>query len=199
MRVLMVNYEFPPFGGGTGLACANVLRELGERRDIRVDLVTSGPGWAVERSVLAHGVHVHRIPTPKRDLHYWRMPELAVWTARALGYADRLRRSERFDLCHCWATWPSGVVGYRMSRRLPYVVALRGSDVPGYSRRLRRLDPLVMRHVARRVWRRSSRVVAVSRDLRALALETEPGMRVDVIPNGVDVRRFTPGSPARAG
>jgi glycosyltransferase involved in cell wall biosynthesis len=33
----------------------------------------------------------------------------------------------------------------------------------------------------------------VSRSLRALAHETQPDARIDVIPNGVDVRRFTPG------
>lgn len=193
MRVLMVNYEFPPFGGGTGMACANLLRELGARGDVVVDLVTSGPAAAVERVDFAPGITVHRLPTPKRDLHFWRMSELAVWTGRALRYADRLRGAGSYDLCHCWASWPSGLIGWRMRRRLPYVVALRGSDVPGYSTRLRRLDPLVMRHLVRRVWRGAARVVAVSKDLRTLALGTEPEACIDVIPNGVDVRRFTPG------
>lgn len=193
LRVLMVNYEFPPLGGGTGIACAQLLEEIAHRPNIAVDLVTSGTAPGLERTALARNVTLHRVPTPKRDLHYWRAGELLTWTRRALGYARRLHRERGFALSHCWAGWPSGIVGYRLRREMPYVVSLRGSDVPGYNSRLRLLDPLLMRHLCRRVWGGAARVVAVSRNLRALALETQPEAVIDVIPNGVDVRRFTPG------
>ncbi len=42
LRVLMINYEFPPLGGGTGIACSQLLAELAGRRDVHIDLVTSG-------------------------------------------------------------------------------------------------------------------------------------------------------------
>lgn len=199
LRVLMVNYEFPPLGGGTGIACAQLLAEIAGRRDVRVDLVTSGVGAELARETLADNVEVHRVPTPKRDLHFWRASELFTWTRRALAYARELTERERFDVGHCWAGWPSGVVGHQLRGRMPYVVSLRGSDVPGYSRRLRLLDPLLMRHLCRRVWSRSARIVSVSRTLRALALETQPDAVIDVIPNGVDVSRFTPGPDSAAG
>lgn len=195
----MINYEFPPFGGGTGMACSQLLDQFAARRDIMVDLVTSGPVAAPTREVIGDGVVVHRLPVAKEDLHFWKARELAGWTRRALTYADDLVRRQPFQVCHCWAGWPSGIVGWRLRRHLPYVVALRGSDVPGYSARLRRLDPLLMSHVSRRVWRRASRVVAVSRTLRDLALKTTPGMPIDVIPNGVDVDQFTPGPVGEGG
>ena len=44
--------------------------------------------------------------------------------------------------------WPSGIVGYVIRKRVPYLVSLRGSDVPGYNRRLRLLDPLLNRLLA---------------------------------------------------
>ncbi len=195
----MINYEYPPIGGGTGVACSQLLGELAGRPDIRVDLVTSGSGDAAETSAPAGNIKIHRLPTAKRDLHYWRAGELAGWTWQAIAYAGRLTRQHRYDVCHCWAGWPSGIVGYRLRRRLPYIVSLRGSDVPGYNERLRLLDPLLMRHVSRQVWGHAARVVAVSRNLRALALQTQPGAAIDVIPNGVDVRRFTPGPAEQRG
>ena len=147
---------------------------------------------------MAGNVLVHRLPVRKHSHQHWRAGELGSWTWWALGYAARLSRERRFGLCHCWAGWPSGLVGYRLRHRLPYVVSLRGSDVPGYNERLRRLDPLVMSHVSRRVWSRAARIVAVSRNLRNLAYATSPEAIIDVIPNGVDVGFFTPG-PAQAG
>ena len=199
IRVLMINYEFPPFGGGTGLACRHLLDELARRGDVAVDLVTSGPVRRIERERLGADIVVHRLPTPKRDIHYWQAPELALWTAQALVCATQLTRRRRYDFCHCWAGWPSGIVGHWLSGRLPYIVALRGSDVPGYNTRLRLLDPLIMRAVCRRVWRHAARIVAVSHDLRALAHKTWPDACIDVIPNGVDTRAFTPAPPGQDG
>ena len=125
------------------------------------------------------------------DLQYWRVGEILAWMHQALPYTARLARRGRYDCCHSWAGWPSGIVGHRL--RLPHIVALRGSDVPGYNERLRQLDPLLMTFIARRIWRGAGRVVAVSRGLRELALRSRPGTEIDVIPNGVDVEHFGPG------
>jgi glycosyltransferase involved in cell wall biosynthesis len=192
MRILMINYEFPPIGGGTGMACSQLLGELADRSDVDIDLVTSGTAPQPRVEHFASNIRVHRLPVTKRDLFYWRAGELFQWTRQAIGYARKLSAGQTYDVCHCWAGWPSGIVGYAIRKRLPYLVSLRGSDVPGYSRRLRLLDPLLMRHVARQVWEHAARVVAVSRNLRDLALQTRPNALIDVIPNGVDIHRFTP-------
>lgn len=189
----MINYEYPPFGGGTGVACSQLLDELAKFSSLRIDLVTSGPGPRVEVARPSPSVAIHRVPVNKRADHFWRPSELAEWLVRALPYSRRLVAARGFDVCHCWSGWPAGVIGFALSKRLPYVVSLRGSDVPGYNERLRWLDPLVFRHVARRVWRHATYIVAVSPSLRRLAFETAPRARIDVIPNGVDTRMFRPG------
>ena len=199
LRILMINYEYPPFGGGTGLACSQLLDEFASVSSLEIELVTSGPGRRVEVVRPAPSIRIHRLPVRKRAEHFWRASEIAEWTARALACSRRLAAAKRFDLCHCWSGWPAGLIGLALSRRLPYLVSLRGSDVPGYNARLRWLDPLLFRHVARRVWRRAAHVAAVSHSLRRLALETAPDARIDVIPNGVDTRRFRPGARGGAG
>jgi glycosyltransferase involved in cell wall biosynthesis len=189
----MLNYEFPPIGGGTGIACRELLRALGPTGAVDVDLVTAGVGHTMESESLVPNVTVHRIPVGKGDLHFWRPAELLRWTRRARRLALSLTSEGDYDLCHCWAGWPPGLLGYGLRRRLPYLVALRGSDVPGYSPRLRLLDPLVFRHLSRLVWGRASAVVAVSDELCDLALRTVPELEAEVIPNAVDVGRFGPG------
>jgi glycosyltransferase involved in cell wall biosynthesis len=193
LRVLMVNYEFPPLGGGTGIACSQLLAEFAGRPDLTVDLITSGMAGLTGVERLADNIELHRLPIGKRDLYFWRAAELFTWTRLAIVHARKLSRERSYDVCHCWAGWPSGLVGYVLRGRLPYIVSLRGSDVPGYSKRLRWLDPLVMRHVVRQVWTGAARVVAVSRNLRTLAVRTRPRTVIDVIPNGVDIHRFVPG------
>ena len=190
---MLVVYEFPPIGGGTGLACSQLLTQLADRVDVLIDVVTSGVGAEARVERLATNIEVCHLPVAKQHLHYWRAGELASWTRRALSYASALSRQRSYDVCHCWAGWPSGLIGYRLRQRMPYIVSLRGSDVPGYNKRLYWLDPLLLRHVVRRIWRGATRVVAVSQTLRALALKTQPAALIDVIPNGVDIHHFTPG------
>lgn len=188
----MLNYEYPPIGGGTGVACEQLLGELANHTDLAIDLVTSGLGESVETEKAGPEVTIHRLPVGKRDQQFWRPGEIARWTGRALGYSRRLAKERGYDLCHAWAGWPSGIPAWALRGRLPYLVALRGSDVPGYSRRLALLDFALLRHVSRRVWNSARVVVAVSEPLRDLALQTRPGLTIDVIPNGVDPERFSP-------
>ncbi|MEJ2504466.1 MAG: glycosyltransferase family 4 protein, partial [Gemmatimonadota bacterium] len=42
MRILLLNYEYPPLGGGAGIATRALASTLG-RRGQRVDVVTSAP------------------------------------------------------------------------------------------------------------------------------------------------------------
>jgi L-malate glycosyltransferase len=192
IRVLMLNYEFPPFGGGTGRSCAALLDELPRQPGIAVDLVTSGPEETVERRADLPNLRVHRLAVGKRSPDYWTGSELARWTWRAYRRSRRLLRRERFDLLHCWGTWPAGAVGWLLPGNLPMLVSMRGSDVPGYNDRLARLDPIVFQPLARRIWRRATRLVALSNDLRQLALRTAPEAVIDILPNGTDTARFEP-------
>src|SRR5690606_8004337 len=76
----------------------------------------------------------------------------------------------------------------------PYVVSLRGSDVPGYdpyNTKVERLHSL-LKPLTRRIWRRAGRVVALSDALAETAKETAPDLDIDVIPNGIDPERFSP-------
>ena len=190
-RVLMLNYEFPPLGGGAGNATRYLLREFARTGGLQVDLVTSSDG-AFRVEEFAEGITIHRVPVGKREFHHWRPLELVRYSWRAYRYANRLLRESQYDICHCWAGWPSGVIGHLLRARVPYLVALRGSDVPGYSRRLAALDGLVFAPISRRVWSHAAAVVANSEDLGILAQDTRP-TELRVIPNGVDTDEFAPG------
>jgi len=43
MKILMLNYEFPPIGGGAANANLCLLKEYAKRGDLSVDVLTSGP------------------------------------------------------------------------------------------------------------------------------------------------------------
>ena len=189
----MLNYEFPPLGGGAGNANYYLLREFARVPDLRIDLVTSSATDALEESQFADSICVFRLPVGKGQPHFWTVAEIWRWFVRTQRFARRLTAEHRYDLCHCWSGWPSGLIGYRLRKRTPYLVALRGSDVPGYNPRLRYLDPLLFRPLSRVVWDSASAVTCVSRSQARLAARTAPAISPVIIGNGIDTGRFAPG------
>ncbi len=193
MKILMLNYEFPPIGGGGGQAHRSLLTQYACRKDLTVDVLTSaaGKGLAVEQ--FADSITIHKVGIHKKNLHLWRRGEVIEWLLTAKRHYRRLLRDGQYDLAHAFFGFPTGWLCYRTAGRLPYIVSLRGSDVPGCNTRLtleyKILGPLVFKPV----WRHAARVVACSEGLKARALRFMPSAEIEVIPNGVDLGRFSPG------
>ena len=185
LRVLMLNFEFPPIGGGAANANYHLLREFEKRDDLEIDLVTSSPTDAYQEVRFSPNTRIFRLNVKKRCLHYWRAIEIARWTWKAYWQCCQLLETRSYDLAHCWFGWPAGVVGHLLRRRLPTLVALRGSDVPGYNERLGFLDRTLFKHISRVVWRQARVVTANSRNLRRLAERTCSDRPIEIIYNGV--------------
>lgn len=190
MRILFLNYEYPPLGGGAANATRYLLEAWAIQEDLHIDLVCASPGKrSVER--LSPGITIHRLDIGKHgSMHYQSQADLLRYSRVALAYSRKLLQARPYDGCLAFFGIPCGVVASRL--RLPYIVSLRGSDVPFYNPRFRWLDRLVFQRLSRKVWARAEVVVANSEGLRALALQTAPHQAIQVIPNGVDIQRFIP-------
>ncbi len=191
MRILMLNYEFPPIGGGAGNANQRMLEQLASRAGFDVDLVTSSPEHSFDTDQFAETIRIFKLNVKKREVHHWRMSEIVRWTWKAYHFARRRVRETHYDLCHCWSGWPAGIVGYMLRKKLPYIVALRGSDVPGSNPRLERLDKYLIPFVSRRVWTAAQRVTTLSNYSTNIARHTlDCDFRI--IRNGIDIEQFSP-------
>ena len=192
MRILALNYEFPPLGGGAGNATHNICRELGALgHDVAV-LTSHFRGLARRERV--DGIEVHRVPVLRRRLERCTPLEMASFVLAAALPAVALARRMRPDVLHVYFGVPTGPLGLlvHLVTGIPYVLSLRGGDVPGF------LGPeLAWVHrltapLNRVVWGRAGAVVANSEGLGALAQRSLTGGTVQVIPNGVDTERFFP-------
>jgi len=198
MKLLMLNYEFPPIGGGAGNANLCLLREYARLAELEVDVLTSAPepGFYSER--FAPNISIYKVGVHKKDLHYWRRSEVIEWLIKARRHYRRLLREKKYDLVHAFFGFPTGYLCYRTAKKVPYVISLRGSDVPGYNVRLG-LDYKLTSGLFRKIWSRASAVVANSSGLRELAARFMPEIQIGIIPNGVDTQRFCPAQEKRLG
>ncbi|WP_449191887.1 glycosyltransferase, partial [Thauera sp.] len=192
MKLLMLNYEFPPIWGGGGQAHRALLTEFAGRRDLVVDVLTSAPSPGFSTEPFADNIRIHRVGIHKGHLHFWRRSEVLAWLLKARSHYHRLLRETAYDLAHAFFAFPTAWLCYRTAGQLPYAILVRGSDVPGGNARLqwdyKLLGPLVFKPI----WQQASALVACSEGLRQRALRFLPSAQIDVIPNGVDLERFTP-------
>jgi len=191
LRLLMLNYEFPPIGGGAGKAHLCILKQYAQMSDLKVDVLTSAPrpGFVTEK--FSDNITVYKVGIHKKSLHFWRKAEVIEWLAKARFYYRGLLRENEYDLAHAFFGFPTGWLCYRTASRLPYIISLRGSDVPGKHGRLQ-LDYKILGGVFRGIWKKAAGLVACSEGLKNRALRFLPSVSIDVIPNGVELERFYP-------
>lgn len=202
MRILLLNYEYPPLGGGAGLATAELASHLADQGCI-VHVVTAqapddqlGPKPPnVVRHKIREGLNVYRVRSRRKAIHQAGYGGAAAYLRAALPVVRRLVRTWQYDIVHLFFSLPTGaVLPFAGVGSTPIVLSLHGSDVPGYdrARTSHQLVHSLLLPATRWIWRRADRVVAVCRSLGRLAQRSDPGLSVSVIPNGVDLQLFRP-------
>lgn len=191
-RILFINYEYPPVGGGGGNAMRHICREMA-RRGHAPFVLTAAQGALAELEV-TDGVTVRRIPALRRRVERSSIAEMVAFMGAAALAAPGYARQWRADAVIAFFTLPSGPAAWllRRTNKLPYVIALRGGDVPGF-------DPLTMRvahaltgGVIRWLWHDADAVIANSQGLAQMARAHDPEQAVGVIPQGADTAGIAP-------
>ena len=191
MRVLMLNNEFPPLGGGTGTVNQALLERLAEIPALEIDLVTSAAGEGLESYQFADNVHIYRLPVGRQDIHHASNLELVIYSAKALWYSLRLHLVRPYDLCLAWSAVPAGGTALALRRLtgLHYLVRVCGPDIPGFEERYGALYPLLT-PLIKAIWHAADSVVAKCEGEASLIHAVDPGVLVRLIPNGVDLSAF---------
>lgn len=197
MRILALNYEFPPLGGGASNATAHICRELVQMGN-EVEVLTSGfPGLPGEEE--HWGYQVHRVPVVRKKIHQSSPHEMSTFAVSALLPALSLIRRFRPHIVHAYFAIPTGVVAWLLHAftRTPYILSLRGGDVPGFLP-----DALGNFHrltapLTSVIWDNAAAIVANSEGLQQLAQRTA-NIPVALATNGIDLETYSPPTQPRS-
>jgi glycosyltransferase involved in cell wall biosynthesis len=192
VRLLLVNYELPPIGAGAGNATAQIARHLAAGGD-DVRVLTSAFDGLPRREV-RDGYGVWRVPAVRRRVERCSPAEMVTFVLGGLPAAVRLARGWRPDAACAFFGLPSGPLTLALDRifGIPYVVSLRGGDVPGFLTQDLAAFHRLTRSTILAIWRHSRGLIANSAGLARLARQAWPGAPVYVVPNGVDTDCFGP-------
>ena len=106
MKVLMVNYEFPPLGGGGGVVTALLAEELAKSHDITV-LTSRCPGLPSER--FEHGAKIVGAPVFfRKQQSVANLPSMLAFILMGIRIGKRLLKAEKYDVIHTHFALPSG-------------------------------------------------------------------------------------------
>lgn len=194
MHILLLNYEFPPAGGGAGFATFNIGRKL-VQMGIKVDILTSRIEDETDGAIL-DGMRIYRVPSWRKGIHDCGLLGAYSYVGFALKKHYEIIKRTEYDLEHFFFSLPTGILSLSpfQKRKHPYIVSLRGSDVPGYdpfNKKLQKMHQLLL-PLTKNIWRNASAVVALSQGLKDIALEVSPDQEIEVISNGIETNLFYP-------
>ena len=191
-KILMFNHEFPPIGGGGGW----VSYYLGKHYAAAghdVHLITSQFRDCVRREEIA-GIHVHRVSALRKNPNVCAVHEMLTYSVSSSIYGLRFAKKFKPDIVQVFFGIPAGGGAFLLQKfkNVPYVVFLGGRDVPRPNP-----DPpyyrwlyILLKPIIRTIWDNAAAVVACSDGLRDLARTTDTNLKIDVIPDGLDLASF---------
>lgn len=193
MRILVLNHEFPPIGGGGGRAAESLCRHLAKRGHT-IKVLTSHLS-DLPREEQRDGYHIIRIPALRTQPFRASFLSMTAYVLAGLWAGLRLVRAFHPDVIHVHFAVPAGALAWMLSKltRVPYVLTAHLGDVPGgvpekTSDWFRWVFP-----ITRWIWRDATARVAVSEYTRALA-HKHYDEDILVIPNGLEVKAEKPDS-----
>jgi phosphatidylinositol alpha-1,6-mannosyltransferase len=200
MRLLMLNNEFPPLGGGTGTVNRAMLERFARVPGLKIDLVTSGLGRRSEEEFFSDRIKLYKVPVRNRNIHHSSNRELVEYLIRGLRLALKLHRNENYDRCFAWSAVPAGAIAFALRRMvgLRYLVRVCGPDIPGFERRYQTIYFLISAFI-RQIWRNADSLIAKSEREIEMIHAVDPTVICSLIPNGVDINAFKPAIVADKG
>ncbi len=192
MRVLIHVYEFAPLGGGIGNEIKHLLAEFAQHTDHHFDVITSSLDNKFETEELYENVTLYRVPVgnKRNSLNEQKVSNMlrylfwAYWTNWKLIFRHRYNVAMMFG-------YPGGLVPMLFRWRIPYVVALKGIDVPGHSPTFDKMY-LIYKPLTWMIWSLSSRILPISKGMQRSAKKTLKTKKYQVVENGISVEDFSP-------
>lgn len=191
MKILVLNYEFPPLGGGASPVSRDIsirLRKLGHE----ITVVTMGfKGLPFYEEM--DGVHIYR-------LKCWRSKKSSCMPWEQFTYLLAVRKflrkhllENQYNVCHTHFIIPTGDAAQWVKRKyhIPYVITAHGSDVEGYNQKTyMKIMHKFLKPFWRSIVRDSAKVIAPSEYLLGLMRRELSTGEYILLPNGLDIAMY---------
>ncbi|MBI5540397.1 MAG: glycosyltransferase family 4 protein [Bacteroidia bacterium] len=136
MKILILNYEYPPLGGGAG----NITKQLAEnfaKQQNNVVVITTGFNDLPETDNHLENLEIIRLNSKRKYLHSSNPIEMLSWMRKSVKYLSVYLKENSFDICLANFSIPGGYVAKQIKNKfkIPYCILSHGHDIPWYYKR----------------------------------------------------------------
>ncbi|MCO5231252.1 MAG: glycosyltransferase family 4 protein [Chitinophagales bacterium] len=194
LKILILNYEYPPLGGGAGI----VTKHLAERFAAKGCLVHIVTTWfAGEPEYSSDGnLTIVRLKSKRKVVYKSNPIEMLSWARVALKYFKDLPDELFFDVCLANFTMPGGIVAQYVKRRwsIPYVVLSHGHDIPWFAPKQMWAWHILSYPWIKKIMNASAKNIVLTDDLKVSADRFLGSTSQNiVIPNGMLMEHYKSG------
>lgn len=201
MKILIFNFEYPPLGGGGGIATKYIAEELAPRHEVHV--ITSRPSrkfkdWHESKSsnaIVVNGVHVHRVPVWGRTtLAVASLMSMITFVPSAWWKARQLVKEYQFDVINAQFVIPSGIPAGWIARQyhIPMVLSFIGGDLFDPTKGVSPHRHWLLRKIIRGISNQAAVCTAISHDTKRRAIDIHKVTKEIVVINlGISAQAHT--------
>lgn len=188
MKILLVNYEYKPQGGGAGLGTYNMAKAF-QQMGHEVSLLV---GWDYKfgQPEILNDIETHIIRMKKKNIHQSTALGLLKFVIEGLFKINQITRNKQFDIIQFYFSVPTGILKYGLHKKVPYVVSLRGMDIPGLHNDKYNMLSILTQRINYEVVKSAAAVTSLSIAAGKYFEEFAPDIKLDIIPNAVEYEMY---------
>lgn len=190
MNILMLNYEFPPIGGGASPVSYDIAKLLVQNGH-SVSVVTMAFS-DLPCSETKDGIQIYRVNCLRKKANVCHPWEQLSYISSAKKFLKIHMRTHKYDINYTHFIIPTGAVSLWVKKKfgLNYIITAHGSDVIGHNNQRFKILYKLLKNSWIRIVKNASCVVSPSQHLMDLMKKTYSSGNFTVIPNGIFVNDY---------
>lgn len=194
MNILILNYEYPPLGGGAGVVSRYHAEGL-SKSGYNVTVLTAWYEGEKEEDIIGN-LKVIKLKSKRRYTYKSTPDEWLSWIKKSKTFLKTYLTENKFDYCFAHFALPGGEVAKYLHKKfkLPYAVISHGQDIPWFFPKQMFKYHLVTYFWIKSICKRADKLILLTKAMKKNADRFMGRIknRNFIVPNGCDTKTFLP-------